>query len=100
VILSQSRVVLSEDLEYVLESHRYLSRAVNDGVPVPRGAVVLEEHITAREITYLVRLAMPLERDGWRIERPTLDEIVVAYLRQGRRARATSDVESQHGATS
>jgi ABC-2 type transport system ATP-binding protein len=100
VILSQSRVVLSEDLEYVLESHRYLSRAVSDGVPIPHGAVVLEERITAREVTYLVRLAMPLERDGWRIERPTLDEIVVAYLRQGRRPRATSEVESQHGATS
>ena len=48
---------------------------------VPRGAVVLEERTTTREVTYLVRLAMPLERDGWRIERPTLNEIVIAYLR-------------------
>jgi ABC-2 type transport system ATP-binding protein len=90
IILSQSRIVLSEDLDYVLESHRLLSRGLNDGVPVPRGATVLEERRTTREITYLVRLAMPLERDGWRIERPTLNEIVIAYLRGGRRPSASS----------
>src|SRR5665213_1575832 len=80
IILSQSRIVLSEDLDYVLESHRLLSRGLDDGVPVPRGATVLEERRTTREITYLVRLAMPLERDGWRIERPTFNEIALAYL--------------------
>jgi hypothetical protein len=51
---------------------------------------VLEERRTTREITYLVRLAMPLERDGWRIERPTLNEIVIAYLRDRGRASSTS----------
>jgi ABC-2 type transport system ATP-binding protein len=84
IILSDSRIVLSEDLDYVLESHRYLSRGLNDGVSVPRGAAVLEERRTTREITYLVRLAMPLEPDGWRIERPTLNEIAIAYLRATR----------------
>jgi ABC-2 type transport system ATP-binding protein len=84
IILSQSRIVLSEDLDYLLESHRLLSRGIDDGVAVPRGATVLEERRTTREITYLVRLAMPLERDGWRIERPTLNEIAIAYLRGGR----------------
>ena len=88
IILSKARIVLSEDLDFVLESHRYLSRGVDDGVPVPRGATVLEERRTTREVTYLVRLAMPLERDGWRIERPTLNEIVIAYLRD--RPHATS----------
>jgi ABC-2 type transport system ATP-binding protein len=85
IILSKSRIVLSEDLDYVLESHRFLSRGLDDGVSVPRGATVLEERQTTREVTYLVRLAMPLERDGWRIERPTLNEIVIAYLRDRRR---------------
>ena len=37
IILSDSRILLSEDLDYVLESHRYLSRGVDDGVSVPRG---------------------------------------------------------------
>jgi ABC-2 type transport system ATP-binding protein len=85
IILSDSRIVLSEDLDYVLESHRYLSRGLDDGVSVPRGAVVLDERRSTREVTYLVRLAMPLERDGWRIERPTLNEIVIAYLRDSPR---------------
>ena len=90
VILSHSRVVLSEDLDYVLESHRLLSRGIDDGASVPRGAVVLEERRSTREVTYLVRLALPLERDGWRIERPTLDEIAIAYLREGQRSPSPS----------
>jgi ABC-2 type transport system ATP-binding protein len=93
VILSESRVVLSEDLEYILESHRLLSRGSSDGVSVPSGATVLEERRTTREVTYLVRLAMPLEPDGWRIERPTLDEIVIAYLRGGRRSNEVLTID-------
>jgi ABC-2 type transport system ATP-binding protein len=89
VILSHSRVVLSEDLDYVLESHRLLSRGIDDGAPAPRGAVVLEERRSTREITLLVRLAEPLERDGWRIERPTLDEIAIAYLREGQHSTSS-----------
>jgi ABC-2 type transport system ATP-binding protein len=92
IILSKSRIVLSEDIDYVLESHRLLSRGLDDGVPVPSGATVLEERRTTREITYLVRLAMPLERDGWRIERPTLNEIAIAYLREHRRPSASPEV--------
>jgi ABC-2 type transport system ATP-binding protein len=91
IILSQSRIVLSEDLDYVLESHRLLSRGIDDGVPVPRGATVLQERRTTREVTYLVRLAMPLERDGWRIERPTFNEIAIAYLREERGQRSLQD---------
>ncbi|HEY5266939.1 MAG TPA: ABC transporter ATP-binding protein [Acidimicrobiales bacterium] len=91
VILSHSKVVLSEDLDYVLESHRLLSRGIDDGVSVPRGAVVLEERRSTREVTYLVRLAEPLARDGWRIERPTLDEVAIAYLRGGQRSTSPSD---------
>ncbi len=97
VILSKSQVVLSEDLEYVMESHRLLSRGADDGVPVPRGAVVLDERRTTREVTYLVRLAMPLEPDGWRIERPTLDEIAIAYLRGGRSSRTSSNAAFSDG---
>lgn len=96
IILSESRIVLSEDLDFVLESHRFLSRGLDDGVEVPSGATVLQERRSTREITYLVRLAMPLERDGWRIEQPSLNDIAIAYLREGRpkpSALATSGLE-------
>ena len=95
IILAESRIVLSEDLEYVLESHRYLTRGLGDGVAVPRGAIVLEERRTTREVTYLVRLAMPLERDGWRIERPTLNEIAIAYLRGTSSPHSASNVATE-----
>jgi ABC-2 type transport system ATP-binding protein len=99
IILSDSRILLSEDLDYALESHRYLSRGLDDGVTVPPGAVVLEERRSTREVTYLVRLAMPLERDGWRIERPNLNEIVIAYLRdKPRTSNADANVQESGGA--
>jgi ABC-2 type transport system ATP-binding protein len=97
IILSHSRVVLSEDLDYVLESHRLLSRGIDDDVAPPRGAVVLEERRSIREVTFLVRLALPLERDGWRIERPTLEEIVIAYLREGQRAISSPSAQFAFG---
>ena len=100
IILSESRIVLSEDLDYVLESHRFLSRGLDDGVEVPRGAFVLDERRTTREVTYLVRLAMPLARDGWRIERPTLNEIVIAYLRVKPRPVASLDVDPKESGAS
>jgi ABC-2 type transport system ATP-binding protein len=100
IILSDSRILLSEDLDYVLESHRYLSRGVDDGVTVPPGAIVLEERRSTREVTYLVRLAMPLERDGWRIERPTLNEIVIAYLRDKPRPAVDTDARVQESGAS
>jgi ABC-2 type transport system ATP-binding protein len=100
IILSDSRIVLSEDLDYALESHRYLSRGVDDGVTVPPGATVLEERRSTREVTYLVRLAMPLERDGWRIERPTLNEIVIAYLRDQPRPNVDRDANVRESGAS
>jgi len=61
---------------------------------------VLQELRTTREVTYLVRLAMPLERDGWRIERPTFNEIAIAYLRdQHRSTPAKSEFGEEAGAT-
>jgi ABC-2 type transport system ATP-binding protein len=84
VILSKSRIVLSEDLDYVLESHRLLSCGVDDGLEVPPGATLIQERRSTREITYLVQLAMPLEPNGWRIERPSINEIAIGYLRESR----------------
>jgi hypothetical protein len=38
---------------------------------------------SARQTAALVRVELPLTAPGWKIEAPTLEEIVMAYLRAG-----------------
>ena len=83
VVLAHSRVVLSNDTEYVLESHRILS-AVHDGdLLPPPGVTVINSQSSMRGQSLLVRVELPIDETQWRVERPTLDEIVLAYLREG-----------------
>jgi len=81
VILSNSRVVLANDIEFVLESHRFLSSDRKLNMPLPNGAIALEDHHSAHETSVLARIELPLMDSTWHIESPTLDEIVMAYLR-------------------
>jgi len=83
IVLAHSRVVLSNDTEYVLESHRILS-AVHDGELLPPpGVTVINIQSSARGQSLLVRLELPIDEAKWRVERPSLEEIVLAYLRDG-----------------
>jgi ABC-2 type transport system ATP-binding protein len=81
VVLSNSRVVLANDIDFVLESHRILSSDRRLSSPLPYGAIVLEERHSARETSVLARIELPIMDSRWLIESPTLDEIVMAYLR-------------------
>jgi ABC-2 type transport system ATP-binding protein len=83
IVLAHSRVVLSNDTEYVLESHRILS-AVHDGELLPPpGVTVINSQSSARGESLLVRIELPIDESQWRVDRPTLEEIVLAYLREG-----------------
>jgi ABC-2 type transport system ATP-binding protein len=83
IVLAHSRVVLSNDTEYVLESHRILS-AVHDGELLPPpGVTVINSQSSARGQSLLVRIELPIDESRWRVDRPTLEEIVLAYLREG-----------------
>jgi ABC-2 type transport system ATP-binding protein len=81
VILSNSRVVLANDIEFILESHRLLSSDRKLNMPLPNGAIALEDRHSARETSVLARIELPIMDSTWHIESPTLDEIVMAYLR-------------------
>jgi ABC-2 type transport system ATP-binding protein len=83
VVLAHSRVVLSNDTEFVLESHRILSAAHNGELSPPPGVTVINSQTSARGQTLLVRVELPIDESQWDVERPTLDEIVLAYLREG-----------------
>jgi ABC-2 type transport system ATP-binding protein len=95
VIMSHSKIVLHDDLEFVVESHRFLSSSSSNAPALPEGATIVDTRIGGREVTYLVRLTLPLVEETWQVTEPTLDEIIMAYLRLGTDSISS---ETRHGA--
>lgn len=90
VIMSHSTIVLADDLEFVVESHRFLG-APSPNVPeLPEGVTVIDTRTSSRDVTYLVRMTLPLSDETWEITQPTLDEVIMAYLRLARDSASTS----------
>jgi ABC-2 type transport system ATP-binding protein len=83
IILSHARVVLADDLDFVIESHRILTAALPDGLVLPPGVTVIDTRKSGREVSYLARIELPIIDDRWHVAEPTLEEIVLAYLREG-----------------
>ncbi len=80
IILSASRVSLADDLEYVLASHRLLVGGRETSAPA--GTEVISATHTGRQTNLLVQVAQPINQVPWHVEEPTLEEIVIAYLRR------------------
>jgi ABC-2 type transport system ATP-binding protein len=83
VIMSHSRIVLADDLEFVVESHRFLSATSSNPPALPEGVSVVDTRTSSREVTHLARMTLPLVDETWQVSEPTLDEIIMAYLRLG-----------------
>ncbi len=82
IVMSRSNVVLADDVEFVVESHRFLSASSANTPNLPRGATVIETRLESREVTHLARIDLPLTDEIWHVSKPTLDEIILAYLRR------------------
>lgn len=82
IIITHSNVVLHDDLDYVVESHRFLSASSTDSSTLPEGTTVVETQMDSRKVTHLVQVTLPFEDEKWRVTEPTLDEIIMAYLRR------------------
>lgn len=81
VLLEDGCVRLSGEIEDLLADHRVLV-GVNDVTgPVPAEAVI-DERRTDRQATLLVR--GEADAAGWDVERPSLEALVIGYLRAGR----------------
>jgi ABC-2 type transport system ATP-binding protein len=84
IILSASRVYVADDLDFVLASHRILVASAERPPALPPGISVVSAKDSERQKTLLVRVEEPVTDPAWRIVEPTLEEIVVGYLRIGR----------------
>ncbi len=88
IIISASRVSVADELDFVLASRRLLVGA-RDQSP-PDGADVIAATHSGRQTDLLVRLEEPISDASWQVEEPTLEEIVIAYLRRSEASGAPS----------
>ena len=82
IILSASHVHVADDLDYVLASHRLLVASSEEAPELPPGVVVISTTNSERQTNLLVRVEQPVTDPSWRVVEPTLEEIVIAYLRE------------------
>lgn len=83
------RITLAGSIDEILAEHRILvgpGSTDADLAFVPTGAIVEAQH-AARQTTLLVNRAVAPLPDGWSVEDPSLDDVVLAYLRAGRAPR-------------
>jgi ABC-2 type transport system ATP-binding protein len=82
VLLSQGRVVLTGQIEDLVEEHRILVGPSSAEPPVGAGAVV-HSSSTERQTSLLVH-GHADEMAGWHVETPSLDALIRGYLRAAR----------------
>jgi ABC-2 type transport system ATP-binding protein len=84
VLLSASRVQLAGQIDEVLASHRWAVGPVEEAGLAARLQSVVQESRSQRQVSMLVRLDCPLIlSDSWAVHQPSLEDIVLGYLRMG-----------------
>src|ERR1035437_10298720 len=81
IMLSSSRVQFAGELDHVLAIHRLLVGPVGTESPSLDGATIISTVIAGRQCTMLVCTEQPIIEPAWEVLEPTLEEIVLAYLR-------------------
>jgi ABC-2 type transport system ATP-binding protein len=84
VVLVAGRVAVSGEVEVLLASHRRLTGPRKDPSAMPAGESVIEASHVDKQSTLLVRTDGPVLDPGWTVTPVTLDDLVLAYLRQAR----------------
>jgi ABC-2 type transport system ATP-binding protein len=79
VILDRGGLLLADDVEFIQATHVLMTGPL--GQPLPQSVTVIEERPAQREVSYMVRTEGPLNAQGWYLDHPNLEEIVMAYLR-------------------
>jgi ABC-2 type transport system ATP-binding protein len=82
VVLVAGRVVLSGEVDEIRATHHLLSGPQRD--QLPSGQHVLEESHVGRQSTFLIRTTDPIFDPSWTVTPVTLDDIVLAYMKQAR----------------
>lgn len=90
VVLVAGRVALTGDVEALLASHRRLTGARRNPTSMPANQSVIEASHADKQSTLLVRTEDPILDPAWTVTPVTVDDLVLAYMRQARDGTATS----------
>jgi ABC-2 type transport system ATP-binding protein len=89
IVLTASRVRLAGETEELLATHHRLSGPRRDPRTLPASWDVIEESHAGKQSTLLVRTSEPVLDPAWTVRPVTLEDLVLAYMRQpGDAARA------------
>jgi ABC-2 type transport system ATP-binding protein len=83
VLLAASHVQLAGDVEALLGTHRRLVGPRRDPATLPPTLQVIEVSHSERQSTLLVRGEQPIYDPAWTVEEVGLEDLVLAYMRQG-----------------
>ncbi|MEV5171820.1 ABC transporter ATP-binding protein [Streptomyces flaveolus] len=95
LLVGDGRIRLSGEIDDLLAAHRRVS-GVAGATPLDAHTVV-ESRVTGRQLTALIRPAGPLPGD-WRTATPSLEELVLAHLRNPAAPALTPADNEEHAA--
>ncbi|HEY2273521.1 MAG TPA: ABC transporter ATP-binding protein [Jatrophihabitantaceae bacterium] len=84
VVVVGGRVALTGEVDELLASHHRLTGARRDSVRVPADQTVITESHAEKQTTLLVRTDKPIIDPAWTVSSLSLDDLVLAYMRQAR----------------
>jgi ABC-2 type transport system ATP-binding protein len=87
VVLFSSQVQVAGDVNDLLGSHHRLSGVRRDHANLPANWAVIEESHTDKQSTLLVRTEGPILDPLWNVKPVILDDLILAYMSQGRSPR-------------
>lgn len=82
VLLIESKVRTAGDVEELLAAHHRLIGPRRDPASLPSDQHVIEASHTERQSTLLVRSDVPIHDPAWTVEQVSLEDLVLAYMRQ------------------
>jgi ABC-2 type transport system ATP-binding protein len=88
VVLVASRVQLAGDLDTVLATHHRLVGPRRDTATLPANQHVITESHTDRQTTLLIRTEEPIHDPDWTVAKPSLEDVVLAYMGQRTQQRS------------
>jgi ABC-2 type transport system ATP-binding protein len=84
LVLVGGRVVLAGDVDELLATHHRLTGPRRDAARLPANQSVIEESHAEKQTTLVVHSDEPILAPSWTVTAVTLDDLVLAYMRQAR----------------
>jgi ABC-2 type transport system ATP-binding protein len=92
VLLVSGQIVLTGDVDELLACHHRLTGARRDSLRLPAAQSVISESHVDKQTTLLVRAEGPILDPAWSVSTVSLDDLVLAYMRQARDQRPAKPV--------